>query len=290
MGTKDTRAAHGALGKTDMLLFDPERVKVVNDPDHPLYDARANEEPTEDFIQNLMVHGVTLPVVFRKDTETGESIIEDGRKRTLGLREANKRLRKKGVPASELKRLPGIPKRGSDGDAVLRMLMLNEQRFEDTPLNRARKAAKAIELGKTEAEVANVLGVSISTLKNLLRLIDAPAAVRNAVDAGKITASDGYRLAKLDASEAKEKVAELIEHAPRTPGKKRSKNAKKAKEIVGGAAKKASVDGLRAENVVENVKRELEEQASPSELHAGFVAALRWVLGEDKALAVVGLA
>ena len=37
----------------------------------------------------------------------------------------------------------------------------------------------------------------------------------------------------MEPEEAKKKLAELLEHAPRTPGKKRSKNAKKAREVMG---------------------------------------------------------
>jgi len=299
MGTKDTRSAHGAVGKTDMLLFDPESMGVINDPSHPLYDARANEEPTEAFIENLMVHGVIEPVVFRKDGETGGPIVEDGRKRTLGLREANRRLKKKGVSASELWRLPAIPKRGSDADAILRMLMLNEQRFVDTPSNKARKAAAALDRGKTEDEVCVALGVTKSTLKNLLAYIDAPAVVRNAGDAGKITMSDAYKLAKLPVEEAREKVAKLIEHAPRVPGRKRSRNAGKAREIMGdkkrtnGALSNGAshdIDIVRGRNQIENVAREIEQgDRLGTQAKAAIGALVRWLLGEDKALGELGL-
>jgi ParB family transcriptional regulator, chromosome partitioning protein len=305
---RDTRKANGALGKTDMLLFDPEKIKVVNDPEHALYDARANEEPTETFIENVMTFGVTLPVVFRKDAETGEVVVEDGRKRTLALREANKRLAKKGVPKAEQWRLPAIPKRGSEADAILRMIMLNEQRFADTVSNKARKAAAALDRGKTEGEVACAMGVSVATVRRMVKFIDAPAVVRNAADAGKITMSDAYRLAELPVDEAREKVAALVAHAPRAPGKKRSRaSARRARQVVGapergsehGVAVTLSgatngtvtvdVDALRAENVVENVKRELEAIRGDSTFVAGAIVALEWVLGDDGALEALGL-
>src|ERR1019366_4803607 len=125
---------------------------------------------------------------------------------------------------------------GTDGDAILRMIMLNEHRYADPPSNKARKAAAALDRGKTEEEVACALGVSTPTLKNLLKYIDAPAVVRHAADAGKITMTQAYKLATLPVAEATEKVAALIENAPRTPGKKRATkaNAKKARAIVDG--------------------------------------------------------
>jgi ParB family chromosome partitioning protein len=298
MASKDTRQAHGALGKTDMLLFDPERIKVVNDPAHALYDDRANEEPTEAFVENLMLFGVIEPVIFRKDGETGEPIIEDGRKRTLGLREANRRLAAKGVPEADLWRLPAIPKRGSDGDAVLRMIMLNEQRFEDTASNRARKASAALDRGKTEEEVACALGVSLATLKNMLKFIDAPAVVRHAADAKKITMTQAYKLATLPVEEAKEKVAQLIAEAPRQPGKKRATKAaaERARAIVDGpqevkvpvetsTAKADNVFGRRSDQEIDEASLEIATSSLFSDETVRVVAAFtRWLLGEDGAL------
>jgi ParB family transcriptional regulator, chromosome partitioning protein len=95
-----------------------------------------------------------------------------------------------------------------------------------------------------------LLGMSESTVKNLLKLLDAPAVVRNAVDAGKITTSDAYKLAREEPEVAKKKLDTLLEHAPRTPGKKRSKNAKKAREIVSGGKSSEARETKKLENGV----------------------------------------
>jgi ParB family chromosome partitioning protein len=126
-------------------------------------------------------------------------------------------------------------------------------------MNRAKKAQRYIDLGRDEKEIAVLFGVSESTIKNMLKLLDAPAAVRNAVDAGKITTSDAYKLAREEPEEAKKRVAELIEKAPRTPGKKRSKNAKKARAIVRGGKAAAATEAkseARAEKKAENAVAE----------------------------------
>ena len=78
------------------------------------------------------------------------------------------------------------------------------------------------------------MGTSEATVKNRLRLLDAPAAIRHAADADKITESDAFKLSREEPEEAKKKLAKLLEQAPRAPGKKRSKNARKAREIVSG--------------------------------------------------------
>jgi ParB family chromosome partitioning protein len=144
-------------------------------------------------------------------------------------REANKRLKKQGV---ETFRVPAMVQRVNPYRGMGMIISENEHRQDDTPIGRAKKMQRYLELGRDEAEVAVLFGVSVASVKNMLSLLDAPAAVRNAVESGKISTSDGYKLAKLEPSEARDKVTELVEHAPRTPGKKRSKNAKRAREIV----------------------------------------------------------
>ena len=159
---------------------------------------------------------------------------------TKAAREANKRLKKQGLPPI---RLPVHLRRANSSQLMAMMITANEHSTEDSPMNRARKAQRYINLGHDEREVATMLGTSESTIKNLLRLLDAPAAVRNAVDAGKITASDGYRLSREEPADAKKKLDKLLEHAPRAPGKKRSPNAKKAREVMGRPEPKTADGG-----------------------------------------------
>jgi len=177
--------------------------------------------------------GVLEPILVRRNQETGDVEVVDGRQRVKAAREANKRLKKQGL---ELIRVPAMPQRASDHKAMGMLISANEHRQDDTPLGRAKKAQRYLDLGRSEAEVAALFGISTASVKNMLSLLDAPAAVRSAVESGKITTSAGYKLAKLEPAEARKKVDELIEKAPRTPGKKRSKNAKKAREIVNGGA------------------------------------------------------
>jgi ParB family chromosome partitioning protein len=290
---RDTRKAHGAAGKTDMLLFDPEDLLLVTDETSDLYDDRVHLEPTAAFVANLEHYGVLEPILVRKNTATGKTEVVDGRQRVKGLRVANKNLKKRG---EEPWRISAVVKRSDAATAIGMMISTNEQRRDDSPLNRAKKAARMLERGKTEPEVANALGCSSASVKNLIALLDAPAVVRSAVENEKITVSEGYKLAKLDASEARKKVEALIEHAPRTPGKKRSANARKAREIVDGpkATPEAPEGGLREPHIVENVLRELQEHdrngAGGSALARGAIVALQWVLGDDDALQALGLA
>jgi ParB family chromosome partitioning protein len=252
---KASRDALGAKGRADVYLFDPDDLVLVEEETSVLYDDRVKGAFKESLVANILFapdgvpQGVLKPLLLRRNAETGKCEVVDGRQRTKAAREANRRLKKQGL---EPIRVPGILKRANDARLLGMLISSNEHSTEDSPMNRAKKAQRYIDLGRDEKEVAVLLGTSESTVKNLLRLLEAPAAIRNAVDAGKITTSDAYRLSREEPTEARKKLGELLEKAPRTPGKKRSKNAKKAREIVGGAASSAK------ENAKETKKAENE--------------------------------
>ena len=248
---KSSRDSLNAKGKRDAYMFDPEDLVLVTDEKSPLYDERVHLPVDENLVLNIMFapdgvpQGVLEPITAVRNTETGKVEVLVGRQRVKAAREANKRLKKRGL---EPIRVPALIQRANAHRALGLIISENEIRQDDTPLGRAKKAQRYIALGRDESEIATLFGISVASVKNMLGLLDAPAAVRNAVESGKITTSDGYKLSKLEPSEAKEKVAELIEHAPRTAGKKRSKNAGKAREIVGG--KKEGNLSKKAENSV----------------------------------------
>ena len=235
MSKKDSRAANGASGKKDVLLFDPEDLVLVDDVSSAIYDERVKLPVSESLVLNIMTYGILEPVLVRKNQESGKTEVVAGRQRVKACREANKRLKKQGA---EQHRVPAIVKRGDPATLMGVMVSENEQREDDTPLGRAKKVARFMDLGRSEDEAAVMMGVSKASIKNMLGLLDAPAAVRKAVESGAITSSDGYKLAKLEPEEAAKRVEKLKTEAPRTPGKKRSSNGAKAREIVDGKKRK----------------------------------------------------
>jgi ParB family chromosome partitioning protein len=250
---KASRDSLNAKGKRDAYMFDPEDLVLVTDEKSPLYDERVHLPVNEALVLNMLhapdgvPQGVLEPITVVRNPENGKIEVAVGRQRVKAAREANKRLKKKGM---ELIRVPAMIRRVNPHGAMGILISENEHRQDDTPIGRAKKAQRYLELGRDEAEIAVLFGISQASVKNMLSLLDAPAAVRNAVEAGKISTSDGYKLARLEPAEAKDRVAELIEHAPRTPGKKRSKNAGKAREIVNGHGNGAPKATKKAEDAV----------------------------------------
>jgi ParB family chromosome partitioning protein len=240
---KASRDSLKAKGKTDVYFFDPNDLVLVKDKDDLLYDARVEDAVNEDLVANLMYMpdgktpiGIIEPVIGRRNGESGKIEVVAGRDRVKAAREANRRFKSMGGPQI---RVPVWIRRMDDSSVLASLVSENEHRRADSPLNRAKKLLRYMNLGHDEEEAAALFGVSESTVRNMLRLLDAPAAVRHAVDAGKITATDAYKLAREEPDDAKKKLGKLLDVAPRTPGKKKqdSKSASKARAVLRGPEK-----------------------------------------------------
>ncbi len=279
--SKDSRKTHGAAKKGDIFYIDPEKLTLVTDPKSDAYDKRVHDEPEEKFILNIMHYGVQTPIKVRRNAETADTEVIWGRGRTKALRIANKRLIARG---DEPHLMPFVVARVAKG-LWLRGAIIseNEHRREDTPMNKAEKAAAMLDEGGTHEDAGIALGLEVAQVKNLLALLKAPEFVRNAVESEKVTLANGIKAAKLSVKESPEAgrklIAKLIEEAPRTPGRKRSLNSRKAQEIVGGGPvmqpKKAIIE-LKARMATKR-----NEQA------ALIAATLNWVLGNGADLDVV---
>lgn len=246
--------------RRDVFLLDPDDVVFESSKDGALYDERAQAEPDEAMVRNVMALGVLEPVLVRKDGAC--VVVIAGRRRTLAAREANRRLKAQGA---EPLRLPVMVKRGSDGEAALMMVAENEHRADDAPLAKARKAERLARLGRSDDEIACAFGVSVSALKGWQRLLECCDAVQKAVEQGKIAASAAVALSKLPHAEQREKLAELIAAAPAT-GKRPT--ARAAREKVNGKAGRPGVRVLRG--LLEKYPDSADEER----------ALLAWVLGD----------
>jgi ParB family chromosome partitioning protein len=281
--SKDSRKAHGAAKKGDVFYIDPEKLTLVTDPNSDAYDRRVHDEPEEKFILNVMHYGVQDPITVRKNPESGETEVLKGRTRTKALRIANKRLIARG---DEPHLMPCLVKRAAKGALALALIVIeNEQRRADTATNRAEKAARMKDRGASDEEIGLAFGMEVAQVRNLLALHDAPAFIRHAVDAEKVTLTNGIKAAKVASKEGpdagRKLIEKLIEHAPRTPGKKRSANSRKAREIVDGVPvmqpKKNIVDLRdRLQALMESGDANFESVENISLM----IGLLKWVLGE----------
>nr|WP_249180469.1 hypothetical protein [Burkholderia vietnamiensis] len=208
--------------------MDPNDFELVVDPSHPLYDRRVHQEPNPKTVLNYRAIGVRKPVLFYKDPETGKNLVIDGRTRVINARELNRQLIAAGEPPITI---PAIPQKfindgGKSFSAV--MVSTNEIRKEDSPINRAEKMARMLNIGHTEDTVAVHFGVEVPTVRQQLKLLDCTSAVRDALEADQITVSNALKLAKLTPEQQREKVAAVISAADGKEGHERARAQKAA--------------------------------------------------------------
>lgn len=235
---KSSKDAYGANGQTNLLMFVPEALHLVTDPNHPLYDERIHLPLDEAMVLNIMEYGVLQPIMVWKDPETGLTCVVAGRQRVRHTLEANKRLLAEG---KALLQVPGAVKRGS----AIRMAGFrdseNEIRQADTPLGRARKMSGHLERGHDENDLALMFGCTVKTVRETLTLLECTQAVQQAVESGSITATTARQLADLTPDEQREKVQQLQQAGEGVKGHEKSRRQRKVmgQESKSFSAKKA---------------------------------------------------
>ena len=240
--------------------MDPNELVIVgldteDGVEHPLYDERVKLKLDEALVRNIMFHGVIEPVTVTKDGD-GRPLVVVGRQRVRCAREANKRLEAEGKASIVV---PVMVRRGEQTSMFGVMVSENECRQGDLPLTTARKAAKFMQMGRTETEACVAFGVSKQTMGAWIRLLELEPALLKAVERNEISASQALEQAG-GGVEVQRALAEKVK------GKAPS-NGKKPKAAKGNRPGKAKV--LQMYESINTVKR-LEREAK----------ALAWVLGK----------
>ena len=266
--SKSSKEAYGAAGKRDVLLFDPEQLVIVADENHPLYDDRHKLPVSEALVLNILHHlSVLKPVSVRKNPETGDVEVADGRQRVKACREANKRLKAKGC---ETIQIMAIPRRGDEAALAEIMVSSNEHDQAPTPLNRAKKAARLIEMGRDEEQIGMLFGVSKATVKNYLALLECTSAVQRAVESEKLPVSYAYKLAKLEPAEQRAALEEAVEGSEKETTKRGK--TKRIREATGTGPT------MRGKKEIKGYLEKL-EASDDSVSRDAALAVVRWVLG-----------
>ncbi|ATF84585.1 ParB/RepB/Spo0J family partition protein [Burkholderia gladioli] len=259
---KNSVDAYGAVGKSNVLFFDPEALVIITEPSHALFDRRALLPPDEGLVLSMMQIGVIETVTVAKDVEDGVTFVVDGRRRTIAAREANRRLAKLNLP---LIRVPALPRREGVAGLSRAMVAANQHQRPDSLVNRAEKMADMRQRGHTDEEIAIDFNIGPETVPVLLRLLDCCMDVRNAIEDGTITQAIAMKLSKLPPDEQRAKLASIKAAIEGKTGHERSRAMRGAMQ---DAAPARRARPKRAE-IVEALKTATGERAE----------ALRWVLG-----------
>jgi len=245
------------------------------------FNARKEFGEDTEFEENIRQNGVLQPLLVRgsRTDEIFELIAGERRLRAA---------RKVG-----LKRVPCIPKKMTDEEAVVKMISENNHK----PLSSVEKAEGFYRLkeitGYSEAEVAKTMGCSLQHVKDLIAIHTSDAA-QDALKNG-ISVSIAKEVAKTsDREEQKEIVKELIEEKEK--GEKLT--TKKGKKIVDKhktpKRKRATGNGQMIEHEVMLAlleKMEVAEEKidvndanflSKRSYSQGVLDTLRYTLGKEK--------
>lgn len=220
-------------------------------------------------------------------------LVVDGKQRTRAALELNEERKAAGLPPILVR---AFVSNGSPVSQFVRMWLANQGRTANTPLQEAQMIQNLVRLtmeavpednpkGREEARVeaehsaAMILGCSIDSVKNRMKLNRAAPEVKKALEQGKIAQSDALKIVGSGkAVRAPEDQVALLKATPeKTPGKRRTKS-KKAK-----ARAEAATPGKRGGNKKPTVRmlQKVMEALGDGHSHYDALAYATGVLSQD---------
>jgi ParB family chromosome partitioning protein len=204
-----SKAESKSVSKTPIQhtqTIDPEKVVIIgldtdDGAEHPLYDARAFEDPDQALAGNLLQSGCYNAILLAPEPGSDRLLVVDGRRRVRSARVANEVAEAQGWPLRV--KLP-YTLVSADTELGLRSAVIttNELRNEDTILNRARKARAVLDQGGTLQQLALTFGKAEQTIRDWLKLLETDARVQEAVEKGDISPWAGIQLARIEDKDA----------------------------------------------------------------------------------------
>lgn len=279
----DSKKFYGALGRADLLFLDPEKVVVVTDKDHPLWDERAEMPVPEKMIASIMrARTVYKPIIVRRNgvDRNGEPIVEvvDGRQRVRATRIVNHRLKEEGEAI--LIRVPAITRRDEDKALFEITIAANENATKDSPVVLAKKLKRYLDMGHDLEEAAIVFAKTTTTLKTLLCILDCHENVIKALDTGKIGITHAKTLSALPRQEQAEALATLLKK-PEAPGEEPAPIGEQLEDLVGDRGK-VRVRNQKTKKDLKKFRKSLESSRSNDADLA--IAMIDWFMGKKDAL------
>lgn len=143
----------------------------------PLKDIRTNPyQPRKSFSQekinelaaSIKENGIIQPIILRKSSLFGYEILAGER-------------RFRAAKIAGLEKIPALIKDLSDDDMMKQAIIENLQREDLNPIEEAESYQHLIEKGLTHEEIAKIMGKSRPYISNLVRLLQLPAFMMDAV-------------------------------------------------------------------------------------------------------------
>ena len=249
--------------RSNVYNVDPEKLTLIEDPNHPLYDPRVDMPIQEKMVKSIITNGVIEPLIVRKNGKIVEVV--DGRQRVKNACEANKRLSSEG---RDTLKVPVIFRNEKDAVAASTGVLLNEIRKDDDVLTKAEKADRLRNLGRNNEEIAESFGVTTKTIATWAKFSVLSNAVLKAISDDKISAYDAVsNFSEMSREEQNEALDKVIESS--------AKNGK------GKGKKKGDDDGKgKGESPVKRLRMFYRSETAMAALNEKERTLIAWIFGE----------
>lgn len=180
----------------DVFFLDPEECVIAgvdtdDGPEHPCYQehARRHREFSQAFIDTFKEYGNIQTIAVWKSPD-GRLFVNEGRRRVLAARLANKQLAAEGC---ELVRLKAVVTRDEPHRLKGRSIVENKHREQTNMLEDARDCQAYLDLGRSREEAAEHFDCTTQSIGNMLRLLELAPGVLQAIEQGKISPTAALR-------------------------------------------------------------------------------------------------
>lgn len=148
--------------------------QIIPNPQQPR--KRFNEAMLRQLAQSIRTQGVIQPLIVRKSKVAGHYELIAGERRWRAMR------------YTEIKEVDVVVKEIEDPDVLEMALLENIQRENLTPIEEAACYRDLLEQHHyTQEELAKRMGKDRSTIANLIRLLQLPAAIQNDLEEARLT-------------------------------------------------------------------------------------------------------
>jgi ParB/RepB/Spo0J family partition protein len=206
-------------------------------PEHPLWDKRVRLPIDPGMVASIKARGVIQPI--RVAVEDGVYYVVAGRQRVRSARVACEQ-------GAEVL-IPAIADKMGDVERHAEIATIeNAIRRDDSALDKAAEAQRALDREVPIAHVAMRFGVTVATIQNWIALLGLAAPVKKAIEAGTIAPTAAAKLADLPKAD---QVAALELAVQASPGKRVSvKSAQRVAnpDAVMRPSKKAALAAMEA--------------------------------------------
>lgn len=187
----ETKSFKQMIQAGEVKRADAMKVPLDDIHEEPGFNLRTEGEELEASISALALHifgGGMVPALEVRPRPGGGVFVVDGHRR----RRAYIKAREMGAP---IEYVPIVAFTGNDADRVARIITSAEGRAL-TPLEVARGYKRLVAFGKTEADIAAMVGKTVQHVTQLLTLANANTDVQQMVAAGGVAAATAVKVVR----------------------------------------------------------------------------------------------